>query len=148
MKKPSALYGSDNQRNLRLIVGLYRTYSRIHRNTQKLLTGYDLTVAQFGVLEALYHLGPMKIGDIIDRTLSTSGNMTVVIKNLEKEGYITRLTDPNDRRAYVVSLTTKGENRLTAIFPSHLHDLDASLANLTNDDKDRLIKLFKKLNGV
>ena len=61
---------------------------------------------------------------------------------------ITRLNDPNDRRAYIVSLTPKGENRLTAIFPSHLRDLDASLANLTNDDKNQLIKLLKKLNGV
>jgi len=41
-------------------------------------------------MEALYHLGDLKICEIIEKTLSTSGNMTVVIRNLEKESYITR----------------------------------------------------------
>ena len=36
---------------------------------------------QFGVLEALDHLGPMHQWDLAERILKTSGNVTVVIKN-------------------------------------------------------------------
>jgi MarR family 2-MHQ and catechol resistance regulon transcriptional repressor len=37
--------------------------------------------SQFGVLEALDHLGPMHQCDLAERILKTSGNVTVVIKN-------------------------------------------------------------------
>lgn len=53
-----------------------------------------LTAAQFGVLEILYHKGNLRIGEILEGTLSTGGNMTVVIENLEKTGFVVRYPDP------------------------------------------------------
>lgn len=141
-------YGQGNQLNLHLIIGLYRSYARLNRNTQRLLSQHNLTLAQFGVLEVLYHLGPMKIGDVIAKTLSTSGNMTVVIKNLEKEGWIRRAVDPADGRVSVIQLTTQGEQLIATVFPKHLSELDKMLVNLTQADKKQLIDLFKKLNGI
>jgi DNA-binding MarR family transcriptional regulator len=141
-------YGQGNQLNLHLIIGLYRSYARLNRNTQRLLSQHNLTLAQFGVLEVLYHLGPMKIGDVIAKTLSTSGNMTVVIKNLEKEDWIRRAVDPADRRVSVIQLTTQGEHLIATVFPKHLNELDKMLVNLTQADKKQLIGLFKKLNGI
>jgi DNA-binding MarR family transcriptional regulator len=141
-------YGPQNQINLNLIIGLYRSYARLNRNTQRLLTQHNLTLAQFGVLEALYHLGPLKIGDVIAKTLSTSGNMTVVIKNLAKENWIRRTVDPADGRISVVQLTETGQQLLETVFPQHLNELDKMLVNLDLADKKQLIQLLKKLNGV
>lgn len=141
-------YGISNRLNLTIISGLYRSYLRIHRSTQKLIATYNITISQFGVMEVLYHLGDMTIGDIIDKTLSTSGNMTVVIKNLEQEGWITRHTDPRDKRASLVQLTSKGQELIARIFPKHLTDVDGLLANLERQDKEQLISLFKKMNRL
>ena len=141
-------YGQGNQLNLHLIIGLYRSYARLNRNTRRLLSQHNLTLAQFGVLEVLYHLGPMKIGDVIAKTLSTSGNMTVVIKNLEKEGWIRRAVDPADGRVSVIQLTKQGEQLIATVFPKHLSELDKMLVNLTQADKKQLIDLLKKLNGI
>lgn len=141
-------YGPVNELNLHLIIGLYRSYARLNRNTQRLLSQHNLTLAQFGVLEVLYHLGPMKIGDVIAKTLSTSGNMTVVIKNLEKENWIQRTIDPADGRVNVIQLTIQGEQVIAAVFPQHLNQLDKMLVNLDLADKKQLIQLLKKLNGV
>ena len=141
-------YGQVNQLNLHLIIGLYRSYARLNRNTQRLLSQHNLTLAQFGVLEVLYHLGPMKIGDVIAKTLSTSGNMTVVIKNLAKENWIRRSVDPADGRVSVIQLTTQGEQLIAAVFPQHLDELDKMLVNLAQADKKQMIQLMKKLNGV
>ena len=141
-------YGQVNQLNLHLIIGLYRSYARLNRNTQRLLSQHNLTLAQFGVLEVLYHLGPMKIGDVIAKTLSTSGNMTVVIKNLAKENWIRRSVDPADGRVSVIQLTTQGEQLIAAVFPQHLDELDKMMVNLTQTDKKQMIQLMKKLNGV
>ncbi len=141
-------YGPENELNLHMIIGLYRSYARLNRNTQRLLSQYNLTLAQFGVLEVLYHLGPMKIGDVIAKTLSTSGNMTVVIKNLVKENWIRRTVDPMDGRISVVQLTETGHQLIETVFPQHLNELDKMLANLDLADKEQMIQLLKKLNGV
>jgi len=141
-------YGMKNRLNLNVVIGLYRSYFRIHRSTQKLIASYNITMPQFGVMEALYHLGDMNIGEIIDRTLSTSGNMTVVIKNLEQDGWITRHTDPADKRAYLVQLTKRGEELIETIFPKHLNDLDGLLDNLDTKEKEHLSYLFKKMNRI
>ncbi len=141
-------YGPVNELNLHLIIGLYRSYARLNRNTQRLLSQYNLTLAQFGVLEVLYHLGPMKIGDVIAKTLSTSGNMTVVIKNLEKENWIRRMVAPTDGRVSVIQLTTQGEQLIATVFPHHLNELDKMLGKLNLADKKQMIQLMKKLNGV
>jgi len=148
MKRKVKAYGATNQLNLRVVIGFYRSYFRVNRSTQKLMMSYHLTLSQFGVLEALYHLGDMNIGDIISKTLSTSGNMTVVIKNLEKEGWITRYTDPRDGRAYLVQITDKGNALIETIFPEHLKDLEQVLGNLEPEEKKQLIYLLKKMNGV
>jgi MarR family transcriptional regulator, 2-MHQ and catechol-resistance regulon repressor len=148
MEEKSKSYSPGNQLNLRLVIGLYRSYSRINRSSQKLMASYQLTVPQFGVLEALYHLGPMKIGDIIARMLSTSGNMTVVVKNLEQDGWICRYSDPSDGRVCLLDLTDKGENLIETIFPEHLKDIRTMLENLDETEKRQLIQLLKKLNGI
>jgi DNA-binding MarR family transcriptional regulator len=141
-------YNEFETTNLKLVIGLYRSYTNLNRQTQKVLTEYKLTIAQFGVLEALYHLGDLKINDIIEKTLSTSGNITVVIKNLEKDQLIERYRDPSDSRVWMIRLTRTGEELIRTIFPEHLKQLDQTLMNLDQDEKKALMKLLKKLNGI
>ena len=148
MKSIKELYGEKNQLNLKLVVALSRTTSMLHRATQSELSPYNLTIAQFGVLEALYHLGDMKICEIIDKTLSTSGNMTVVINNLERDGLVSRFTSPEDRRVTKVQLTQKGEAIIAAFFPEHVKHLEDQFAALTESERQTLLKLLKKLNRL
>ena len=42
-----------------------------------------MTVSQFGVLEALHHLGPLRQGEISAKLLRSGGNITLVVDNLE-----------------------------------------------------------------
>ncbi len=147
MKKTTD-YGPLNELNLKLVIGFSRTALGLHRNTQRLVAGYGLTLPQFGVLEALYHLGDLKICEIIDKTLSTSGNMTVVIRNLEQEGLVHRLQDPEDKRVYRIAISEKGTAIIRELFPLHLEELASGLCRLDTEEKETLIRLMKKLNGV
>ena len=140
-------YGEENSINLKLVIGLARTNTSFSRILQSFLSDYHLTIAQFGVLEALYHLGDLKICELIDKTLSTSGNMTVVIRNLEKEGLVRRDVDEKDKRAYYIALTETGRNLIKPVFEAHLNQLEAFFSNLDAQDKDQLMMLLKKLNG-
>jgi len=148
MKNKYDQYNQEETINLKLVIGLYRSYSEVNKQTLQVLSENKLTIAQFGVLEALYHLGDLKINDIIEKTLSTSGNITVVIKNLEKDHLIERYKDEKDSRICMIRLSDAGEKLIRNVFPEHLRQLAHAFRNLEEEDKKQLMLLLKKLNGI
>ena len=139
------MYSEEEQLDLRMVIALSRTMQVINRKQSRLINEYGLTMPQFVVLEALYHKGPLCINDIIEKTLSTSGNMTVVIENLRKDKYIEKKKDEIDQRKYIISLTQKGKMIIEEIFPTHLENLTKILSKLEKLEKKELLKLLKKL---
>ncbi len=115
--------------------------AKIHRH----LTQYKLTISQFGVLEALYHLGSLCQRDIGEKILKTSGNMTMVIDNLEKRDLVIREKDLNDRRFITVKLTDKGYQLIHNIFPVHAQIAEQVFSVLNAKELEELGILLKKL---
>ncbi len=105
----------------------------------------NLTGTQFGVLEALLHLGPMSQSEIGGKLLKSSGNMTLVIDNLERCGLVLRQTGLKDRRVTTVSLTEKGKEMIEAIFPDQVEAIVKELGVLTAEEQKTLGLLCKKL---
>jgi MarR family 2-MHQ and catechol resistance regulon transcriptional repressor len=105
----------------------------------------DLTPRQFGVLESLYHMGPMRPGEISAKLLKSGGNITLVVDNLEKSGLVRRQRDSDDRRVVVVSLTEKGRERIGSIFPGHVADIVEEMSILTAEEQETLGRLCRKL---
>ncbi len=106
-----------------------------------------LTISQFGVLEALYHLGPMCQRDIAQKILKSTANLTTVIDNLEKRRLVKRERDTADRRYFNVTLTKKGEKLIQKIFPDHAKGIAYAMENLTKGEQKQLGILCKKLAG-
>jgi MarR family 2-MHQ and catechol resistance regulon transcriptional repressor len=105
----------------------------------------DLTPTQFGVLESLYHLGPMRQGEVCAKLLKSGGNISLVVDNLEKRGLVQRERDLDDRRAVVVSLTSRGRERISHRFPDHVADIVDEFAILTPEEQDTLGRLCRIL---
>ena len=141
-------YGYKADMNLKLVIGLTRSANNIRRAESHVLRDAGLTYPQFGVLEALYHKGDLRVCQIIEKTLSTGGNMTVVIQNLIKDGLITRYKDPEDNRAFIVQLTDDGRQLMEDVFPKHIENLDETFAHMTTVEKDQLLLLLKKFNHI
>ena len=135
----------NDEDNLKLIISLSRTMQSINKKQTKLINEKSLTLPQFGVLELLYHKGPLCISDIIEKTLSTSGNMTVVIENLRKDKCIEKIKDETDQRKYIISLTEKGKMIIEDVFHVHLENLDIIFRKLSKEEKKELLNLLKKL---
>jgi MarR family 2-MHQ and catechol resistance regulon transcriptional repressor len=111
-----------------------------HRGTMT-----SLTVSQFGVLETLYHLGPLCPGDLSSKLLKSGGNLTLVIDNLEKQGLVQRERDTKDRRMIIVSLTPAGRDLISQIFPQHVAAITDELSCLTPEEQKTLGALCRKL---
>lgn len=115
--------------------------ARVHRN----LSSAGLTVSQFGVIEALYHLGPLSQNEIGQRILRSSGNMTMVIDNLEKRQLVKRKRNHADRRSFIIHLTDAGQKLISNIFPSHAKLIANEMNILTTKEQQTLGNLCKKL---
>lgn len=107
-----------------------------------------LTPTQFSVLETLYSKGTLRIQDLIDKMLATSGNMTVVIKNMERDGWVTRTCDPTDKRAFLVSLTAEGRQKIETALPTHIDALVDAMQILEDQEKETLITILKKFKNL
>lgn len=132
-------------RALTAYVKLSRAADAVHNQVNAHLHGYDLTTSQFGVLEAIYHLGPLQIGELGAKILKSSGNMTLVIDNLIKRGLVYRERLPDDRRCIEIHLTKKGEGLVAEIWERHAQGIAEAFAVLSPAEQEQLAALCRKL---
>jgi MarR family transcriptional regulator, 2-MHQ and catechol-resistance regulon repressor len=105
----------------------------------------DLTLSQFGVLEALYHLGSMSQSEICSKLLKSGGNMTLVIDNLERHGLVQRNQAIQDRRITTVSLTPAGRDLIGEVLPDQVAAIVEEMGAITIEEQKTLGQLCKKL---
>ena len=115
--------------------------TRIHRH----LDASKLTISQFGVLEAVFHLGPLTQRDLAQKLLKSGGNMTLVIDNLEKRGLVRRDRQQEDRRCILVHLTKTGQALIEKIFPDHVAAILAEMSILSESEQEELSRLCRRL---
>lgn len=104
-----------------------------------------LTVTQFGVLEAIHHIGPLCQGELAEKLLRSGGNLTLVVDNLEKAGYVARERDPADRRFVVVKLTDRGAKFISELFPKVVANVATEMGQLSSTELSDLGRLCKKI---
>ena len=138
-------YGKKIDLALDTWIKLARAYSVFQHHTDENIRNYGLTTPQFAVIEALGHLGPMRVGVLCDKMLVSGGNMTLVLDNLQKRGFIERSFSKDDRRAIVVSLTEVGTKLFDDSFPQHAEKVSELLKVLGQDEQKQLGALLKKL---
>jgi len=138
-------WSDEGENALRLWISLARCYVTFSRAVACKVAEYDLTAPQFGVLEALYHLGPLSLGELADKLLVTGGNVTYVMDRLENQDLVVRERSGDDRRVVRAHLTTKGRATIEGVFPSHVDFVQGLVTGLGSEDRDTLRNLLKKL---
>lgn len=131
--------------NLKLFVVLNKCTLSIGKKSEKNIKITGLTVPQFSVLEMLYHKGDLKVGDIIEKSISSVGNISLIIDNLQKLEFVEKRKCKSDGRITYVTLTEKGRNLIASMWPGHEADLANIMSVLNSEEKDTLITLLKKL---
>jgi len=136
---------SEKRRTLGTYVKLMRAANAARNFASRTLAAKGVTLTQFAVLEALYHLGPMSLSDIAEKVLTTGGNLTMVVGNLEKQGLARRQQCPEDRRMLIVVLTAKGKSLVRGMFPRHAAAIAEFLGVLSPEEQAHLGDLCRKL---
>ena len=133
------------QRALNTYVKLARAANTAISYARVGLDEADLTQSQFAVLEALYHVGPLNLGDLARRILTSSGNLTLVVDNLEKRGLARRTQPGKDKRFILATITPAGKKLIARIFPQHARRIVEIMDRLSPREQEELGHLCRKL---
>ncbi|MFA6027188.1 MAG: MarR family transcriptional regulator [Ignavibacteriaceae bacterium] len=143
--KTTKKYGKKIDLALSTWVKLARAYSSFDKKSSESIKEFGLTQPQFAVIEVIGHLGPLKIGELCEKMLVTGGNMTLVLDNIEKLGYIERVPSREDRRAINIQLTPAGQKLFEEVFVKHAENITQFMSVLNTTEQKNLGDLLKKL---
>jgi MarR family 2-MHQ and catechol resistance regulon transcriptional repressor len=138
-------YGKRADESMKTIMRLLRVSNIINNETDSFLSRHNLTFNQFKVLEALYHLGDLNISSITKLTMSTPGNITVVVRNLVRDGFVVSKKDKKDSRVSILSITKDASQIMQEIFPKHAKNLKDFLSVLSDEELKVLHNLLNKI---
>ncbi len=134
-------------KNFELIKAIKKTNNQILKQESEIVRKHNLTPSQYGVLESLYIKGDMCINELIRRQISTSGTMTVIVKNLEKLEYIEKKINSDDKRYFDIWLTNKGKKIVEEVLPERIQQLEDFTSIFTEEDKDNLLQILYKVKN-
>lgn len=121
------------------------TYLKLQRRIEDMLAPYGLVLSQF---EALAKIG-LKPGmiqqELVSLLLVTKGNVGALLDRLESIGLVERRSDPNDRRANRLYLTSRGETMIAEIFQKHCAFTREMMKPLTAQQCQTLQSLLKSI---
>lgn len=130
---------------LNAFIKLQRAANSLNARLLPELTRAGLTMSQFGVLEALLHLGPMCQKELGAKLLQSGGNITMVINNLEKRQLVQRKRERSDKRYVQVVLTEGGRRLIAELFPRHLDTIVELMGALSSSELEQLGQLCRRV---
>lgn len=123
--------GKDNFRETS-VYALACAYSHIEKAIAEYLRPFNLTPAKFNAMMVIKHAGKKEGFSQIDigrRLIVTASNMTRLLDNLEKDGYIERFAREGDRRVNLIKISKKGSDMLDDVWPGYYNKI-IEIANL------------------
>jgi MarR family 2-MHQ and catechol resistance regulon transcriptional repressor len=131
---------------LKLLVVMSRALNAVTEHVWKDdMERHGITPTEFAILEALYHKGPLLLGEVQRKILVTSGGITYLVDRLVEKGLVKREQCPEDRRARYAVLTPAGQALIKKIFPAHAARIEQAMSGLTQAEQREATALLRKL---
>jgi DNA-binding MarR family transcriptional regulator len=139
--------GADSHMGLRLWLRMLTTTNLVQAELRKRLRAeFDTTLPRFDLMAQLErHPEGLKMTELSRRLMVTGGNVTGITDQLEKEGFVARDTDPNDRRSISVKLTPDGRALFDRMAVAHEQWVVEMFGGLGLDEKSRMHLRLGKL---
>src|SRR5512138_3629945 len=138
---------AGDHRALRIWLRLLTCTQMIERVVRsRLRERFSTTLPRFDLMAQLERYpGGLKMNELSRLLMVTGGNVTAIVDQLEKEGLVERLEEPDDRRASRIRLTRSGVKGFSEMARVHEQWVVELLAGLSRKDQDELLKLLAKL---
>ena len=130
---------------LRLLtcVSMIESVVRVRLHTQ-----FATTLPRFDVLAALDAAGTdLTMGVLSTRLMVTGGNVTGLIKAMEKDGLVIRRRHPDDRRSTLICTTEAGRVLFARMAPAHARWIEWAMAGLDRKEVGLLWQVLGDLKA-
>ncbi len=140
---------------------LLHTSDEVFAISDRSLAGHNISHGRFGVLMLLWRsvqprvakllgadecvAGPRTPAELADAAGVTRATMTGLIDTLERDGFVKREPDPDDRRMMSVRLTGRGERFMQDFLPGHFKAITSIMGTLTEGERKTLVSLLVKV---
>lgn len=141
---------------------LLRTGDEVFAMTERNLSDHSISHGRFGVLMLLWRStqpraaklmgaddcacgGPRTPAELAEAAGVTRATMTGLIDTLERDGFVKREPDPDDRRMMSVLLTAKGDRFLNDFLPGHFKVIADVMAPLSEAERKSLVTILAKV---
>lgn len=123
---------ADDHQSLKVWLRLLSCSTQIETEIRKRLRSeFGMTLARFDYLAQLKrHPAGLRMSALSRFLMVTGGNVTGLTDELEKDGLVERVAEPDDRRSYRVSLTKNGMaafQRIASVHERWIVDLFAGM---------------------
>lgn len=137
----------DDHQSLRLWLRMMSCTNQVHAEIRKRLrTQFGMSIARFDYLAQLHRYPEgLTMSTLSAHLMVTSGNVTGLTHELEKDGWVVRETDPNDRRSARVQLTPTGLETFERIATVHEAWVVSMFSGLRAADRQQLTHLLGQL---
>ncbi|MCW4467189.1 MarR family transcriptional regulator [Glutamicibacter sp. MNS18] len=130
---------------------LFRAQVSVMRHLTAMPEFNRLSLREYDVLFNLRNCpdGKSRLVDLNKHLLISQPSLSRMVARLEERGLVSRITDPSDQRAMILSLTDKGLGVQRDIGREHVRHLHALLGTaLTEEEFDQLQFLCSKLRAA
>ena len=128
---------------LRLVTCSLTIEKRIRR---RLAEEFETTLPRFDVLSALdRHPRGMTMGELSHALLVSGGNLTALVRELERQGLVTMQRDANDRRSWLVTISEAGRKHFDEVAADYHHWIKDMFSGMAADRRQRLYDLLADL---
>ncbi|WP_254390324.1 MarR family winged helix-turn-helix transcriptional regulator [Streptomyces sp. AC550_RSS872] len=108
------------------------------------LAGVPLDPAAVALLRQIADSESLRPGELADRLGVEASHVTRTAQQLQKSGYVTRVPDPQDRRAQRIQLTEAGRQAIARVRDAGACGMQLALADRTADELRQLATLFHR----
>lgn len=133
---------------MQVLARIHRIFLRYNAQITRVFEAQGINPAAFAVLAALYRSGPpyrLKVTELADQTLVSTGGMTQRLDRLEALGLIERERDVADRRAVFARLTEAGRERARVAALAHFSNENRMLSGLDPQQRADLAEALRLL---
>lgn len=120
------------------------TRARRHERLM-VLAGVPLDRAAVALLRQIADSEPQRPGELAARLGVEASHVTRTVQQLQKSGYVTRVPDPDDRRAQRIELTDAGVEAIAKVREAGVRGMQRALSGWSPDELGQLATLFHRM---
>ncbi|PHC82963.1 MarR family transcriptional regulator [Bacillus wiedmannii] len=147
LKKYAESFPEIDIASVELCLNFLQTARKVSDAFQVYFSKFGLSEGKFIILMLLLRESDHALipSELAEKAGVTRGTITGLLDGLEKDDWIKRQHNKNDRRKWIIILTEEGKKRLVSILPEHYKKTAGLMGQLTPDEKDVFYSLLLKI---